>query len=459
MLSMTRRKVRPRKSGGRRRRPFFGWWVAWAGCGLYLLNALAFTYGFSLFIEPLSREFGWSRSAISLIWSATLGVGAVVAIPAGWAIDRWGPRPVALIGAPLVGIGWLLVTLVPNYPLFFLVYAGILGLGLQPALVIAGQAAVSNWFRRDRSQAFSLVSAGAGLAGLVGVPVLGWLLASGDWRLAARALGLAIICAGIPLALLLRAHPEQSGVQPDGGPRPQTGGRSGHWPSRLARRWSGRLPAALRRPPDFESSYTPAEAGATRVFWLLMIVTTARFVGMGVVTLHLVAYLQKQGFSPAIASAALGLGLVASLPGRAGFGWLADRIVSRWVLALCLVFQALSLVPVILATGQGYLYLYAALWGIGLGSEPLIGSIRADYFGHQYFGTISGYFTWPQVAGRVSGALLGGFVYDWSGSYLTAFLVAAGLFALAALFSLILGQPTPVGGRVPSPRDRVPARS
>jgi MFS family permease len=433
--------------------------VAWAGCGLYLLNALAFTYGFSLFIEPLGREFGWSRSAISGVWSATLGFGALVAVPAGWAIDRWGSRPIALIGAPLVGLAWLLITVVSDYPTFFVVYAGVLGLGLQPALVIAGQAAVSTWFRRDRGQAFSLVSAGAGLAGLVGVPVLGWLLASGDWRLAARALGLAIIVAGIPLALLLRSRPHPDGIGPSGALQRETGPRAGREQSGLARDWTALLPAALRRQADADTSYTPAEAGATRVFWLLMIVTAARFVGMGVVTLHLVSYLQRQGFSTSAASAALGLGLAASLPGRAIFGWLADRVASRWVLALCLVFQAFSLLPVMLATGRAHLYLYAALWGMGLGSEPLIGSIRADYFGHRYFGTISGYFTWPQFVGRIAGALLGGAVYDWSGSYRIAFLVATGLFAGAALLSMRLGPPTPVSPSAAAPRDTMRVRS
>jgi MFS family permease len=201
-----------------------------------------------LFIEPLSREFGWSRSAISGVWDVTLVVSALVAVPAGRAIDRWGPRPIALAGVPLVGAGWLLVTVVSGYRTFFVVYAGALGLGLQPALVIAGQAAVSRWFRRDRAQAFSLLSAGAGLAGLVGVPALGWLLASGDWRLAARTLGLAIILAGVPLAWLLRAHPDH-GQGPDRrhapGPAPRGTASEASW--RAGGRHVCPPPCAVRR--------------------------------------------------------------------------------------------------------------------------------------------------------------------------------------------------------------------
>ena len=307
----------------------------------------------------------------------------------------------------------------------------------------AGQAAVTNWFRRDRGQAFAIRSQGPGVAGLVGVPVRGWRLSIGDWRLAARVLSLVILILGLGLSLLLRPDPARYSQAPDGGDPPAKPRASSNWLRRVVVAWSHRIPRALRRGPLPDGSYTPAQARASLVFWLLMVVYLSRFVGMGVVTLHLVPYLQKQGFSPTTASFALGLGLAASLPGRAIFGWAADRFATRWVLTLCLILQALSLVPIMLAAGQGSLYLFAALWGLGLGSENLIQSIRAEYFGQQYFGTISGYFTWPQMLGRMSGALLGGLVLDWSGSYLAAFLVAAALFALAAVFALVAGEPAP----------------
>jgi predicted MFS family arabinose efflux permease len=94
-----------------------------------------------------------------------------------------------------------------------------------------------------------------------------------------------------------------------------------------------------------------------------------------------------------------------------------------------------------LASGQGGLYLYAVLWGLGLGSENLIHSIRAAYFGQRYFGIISGYFTWPQMLGRMSGAVIGGIALDLMRSYLGAFLLAASLFALAAAVALVVNPP------------------
>ncbi|HEX2173575.1 MAG TPA: MFS transporter [Dehalococcoidia bacterium] len=437
---------------------FFGWWIAWAGCWLYFLNALAFTYGFSLFVEPLSREFGWSRAAISAVWSATLGVGMISAVPAGWALDRWGARAVALATVPLVAAGWIGVTLVTSYWAYFLVFAGLVGLGIQPALVMAGQSAVANWFRRERGQAFAILSQGAGLAGIFGVPLIGWLLSLGDWRVAARALGLLILVAGLGLSLVLRPDPARYHLEPDGGSTPDSRRSRSDRPRRDT--WRERLPAALQRTAPADTSLTPVEARATLTFWLLMGVYVARFVGMGVVTLHLVPYLQQQGHPAATASFALGLGLAASLPGRAIFGWAADRIATRWLLGVCLICQAASLVPVLLAGGESGLplYLYAVLWGLGLGSENLIHSIRAEYFGQQFFGVISGYFTWPQMIGRMSGALIGGVILDQLGSYLAAFLIAAALYGLAAGLAFACGRPTPPARSSPADPAQIPLR-
>src|SRR5580658_4574585 len=58
-------------------------------------------YAIGLFTDPLAREFGWSRSAISL-WSAwQFGALACITPVAGVLMDRFGTRPVALISIPL----------------------------------------------------------------------------------------------------------------------------------------------------------------------------------------------------------------------------------------------------------------------------------------------------------------------------------------------------------------------
>lgn len=429
---------------GGRPRVYFGWWIAWAGCWLYFLNALAFTYGYSLFVDPWSQEFGWSRAAISAVWSATLGVGLISALPAGWAIDRWGPRAVALVSVPFVAAGWAGITLVSDYAAFLILFAGAVGLGMQPAFVMAGQAAVTRWFTRSRAQAFAVLSTGAGLAGLIGVPAFSWLLATLGWRTSAWLLAALVLCLGGGLSLLLRPAPTSPEPVGDGPPA----ARSPTEPERF------RVPAWLRRIEPPSGSFTPAQARRSGSFWLLMIVYVTRFVGMGVVTLHLVPYLQTQGVAATVAGGALGLGLAISLPGRAIFGWLADRLATAWVLAVCLVFQALSLVAVLSGAGGGALIFFAVCWGLGLGSESLIHSIRADYFGQRFFGTISGYFTWPQMIGRMSGALAGGLIYDLAGGYAPAFVLATLLYLASAVTALTMRRPAEPGpdGAPPTPR-------
>src|SRR5580692_1189119 len=79
-----------------------GWTVlAAAMIGVSLCVTGLPNYAIGLFIDPLAREFGWSRSAISL-WSLwQMGALACITPVAGVLIDRFGTRPIALISIPL----------------------------------------------------------------------------------------------------------------------------------------------------------------------------------------------------------------------------------------------------------------------------------------------------------------------------------------------------------------------
>src|SRR5580693_10469732 len=77
---------------------FYGWWVVLASAfGLFWGIPIS-VYSFSVFFRPLMQEFHVGRAAVSLAFTLTLFAGALSAPPAGWLIDRYGPRRVILIG-------------------------------------------------------------------------------------------------------------------------------------------------------------------------------------------------------------------------------------------------------------------------------------------------------------------------------------------------------------------------
>src|SRR5580700_5841988 len=78
------------------RRIFYGWWVVLGSAfGLFWGVPIA-VYSFSVFFKPLMQEFHAGRAAVSLGFTVQLFVGALSAAPAGWLIDRFGPRRVIM---------------------------------------------------------------------------------------------------------------------------------------------------------------------------------------------------------------------------------------------------------------------------------------------------------------------------------------------------------------------------
>ena len=102
---------------------YYGWVIVGAsGTAVFARMAPAITT-LSVFIYPMSQEFGWSRTLISGAVS-TGAVSALVFSPViGWAIDRYGFRPVLVISALTLGVAmtslaWAVVPIT-----FYLAYA------------------------------------------------------------------------------------------------------------------------------------------------------------------------------------------------------------------------------------------------------------------------------------------------------------------------------------------------
>ena len=70
-----------------RRGFYYGWWIVFASAAIIFLSAGTFFYGFGLLVAPLTREFGWSRAAISAAFSLRTEVGGIAAPLVGFAID------------------------------------------------------------------------------------------------------------------------------------------------------------------------------------------------------------------------------------------------------------------------------------------------------------------------------------------------------------------------------------
>jgi sugar phosphate permease len=294
--------------------------------------------------------------------------------------------------------------------------------------------AVAYWFRKKRGRALALMTVGGGSSGVM-VVVLASLIAAFDWRTALLIMGLIQWAICIPLALMVRNRPQDLGLLPDGEP---------------ALPAEQQAAADERQGPtvDVEGSredegLTMSQALRNRSFWLLA--SGMSLIGLGslAVIAHQVAFLEEDmGFSPLIASVAQMAVPIVSLAGRLGFGWLADYVDKRKVLAVAYLFIAVGIV--LMATVQSawqvplYLMIFAPGWGGSISVRP---ALQAEYFGLRAFGGIQGLMFFVGSVGSFTGPIFAGAIYDVMDSYRPAFLMVA-LAVLAAVPTVLaVGRP------------------
>lgn len=410
-----------------KRRIFYGWWIVAAGTVAQTLQGGLYFYGFSVFFVPLINEFGWSRAELSGVFSLSRMESGFSGPVEGFLTDRFGPRKLSLCGMILMGTGFVLLSRVQSIVLFYLVFIFMVAWGTSMGTQTSVQTAISNWFIRKRSLAFGVYLTGVGIGGLL-VPLLTWLVTNAGWRTTSFMIGIVVWIVGIPLALVLRHRPEQYGEVPDG------------------------LQAIEEPKPDKQNKivdlpevhFKPVDALKTRAFWLLATAFALRITATNGVTLHLIPYLQDMGFTPDVAGLTLGAVGVMSIIGRAGLGYLGDIFSKRYVLVISHFGIAVGIVLLMSVHGLWSAVLFVIIFSVPYGGAiPLSYSIRGDYFGRKAFGAISGMIGFIQMIGTVGGPLIGGYVYDVTGSYHLAFLLFVTMCCFAGTLMLVARRPSP----------------
>src|SRR5437870_4671290 len=89
------------------RKPLFRWGQLLMGivCMAMIANL---QYGWTLFVNPIADKHGWSRAAIQVAFTIFVLTETWLVPIEGYLVDRFGPRPVVLVGGLLCGLGWVL---------------------------------------------------------------------------------------------------------------------------------------------------------------------------------------------------------------------------------------------------------------------------------------------------------------------------------------------------------------
>jgi len=379
--------------------------VAVSAIGLSVSIGTVVVYSFAVFLKPLTQEFHWSRSEVSVAISLTNLMVTLGSPAAGRLVDRVGGRAVILpsvllLGAVLVAFYFLGGHLWQLYLLYSL--AGVVGLG---ATSLTYSRVVASWFDARRGVALGLSTSGIGVGAFILPSLAQWLIGLAGWRFAYVALGVIAVLIPFPLvALFLRDAPSAAGIQP------------------ADRARNHRSP--VRELPEL----TRSEALRTRIFWQMLILFFLVSTCVNGTVVHLSALLTDRGSAPQAAALAISLFGGAAVVGRIVTGYLVDRFFAPYVIAV--LFSGTATALALLAAGStGMLASLAAmLMGLGLGAEAdVMPYLISRYFGLRALGELFGYVFGFYTLGVVVGPLLMGAGFDITGSYrvpLTGFTIA-----------------------------------
>jgi MFS family permease len=383
-----------------------------AGCAIAVLS-----FGPRSAIGAFQRDVlvdnGWTRDVFSLaiaLQNLLWGLGQPVA---GAFADRFGAVRVLIGGALLYTAGLSLMGL-STTPLMFDLSAGVLvGFGLSGAsfnLVLGAFGRLVPEHRR--SMAFGFGTAAGSLGQFLFSPLAVGLIQSVGWRNTSYMFA-AMMLAIVPLAFALSAPKEAPA--PDAAPAP-TVGRA------IIEAFSHR-------------SYVLLVAGYFTCGFQLAFITT-----------HFQIYLTDRGLDPRVGGWAFAMIGIFNMVGSLASGWLGSRMPRRYILSFIYFARALAtLVFLVVPATPASALLFGAITGLlWLSTVPPTSSLVGVMFGTRYFAMLYGFTFVSHQIGGFLGALLGGSIYEATGSYNPVWALSIALGVASALINLpIEEKPAP----------------
>jgi MFS family permease len=348
---------------------------------------------FTVFLKPISEDFGWDRAQVVSVYSLTWLAGGLTAPLVGRLFDHSGPRTVYSLGLLLLG-GAFLVASHAQYLWQFQLSIGLcVGIGIAFIGNVPNSILLGRWFGPRLPTAMAILYSATGAGVLILLPASQLLIDHVGWRGAYQIFGSIVLFLLLPLLVL---------------------------PWRL---FSTGSPHVVKKTdPDFvDEGWTLASAMRHHAFWALFATFFFTAIGMYAISAQIVAYLIDAGFPPLQAATAWGFYGVVLLFGMLGVTSL-DGIIGRRPSVL--LSYAISIIGIILLwliqwyPNYWLLTGFVVCFGSMIGSRgPLLTATAMKIFRGERVGTIYGTISIGSGLGSALGSWSGGLIHDWAHSY------------------------------------------
>jgi len=358
-------------------------------------------YGLPFFFDYWVTDFGWSRATVTSgpVFGKII-IGPLFGFLAGWFIDRFGPKKLLIFGIMICGFAVIGLSRMTSLFEFYFLYM-LMSLGYMCGGPLPNQVLISRWFSSSRGKAMGIAYLGIGIGGMFVPQIAKWLNMHLDWGSSLTVLGALMLVISLPMALFVKENPP------------------GH--SKGAKKDEPKIPFSLIL--------------KNRNFYLLAIGSMCSIGAVAGISQNLKLFFSLDlKYSQGEAANVISLVLAASIIGRLLMGWLADRYHKKYVMMLIYSLVSTSILLLFFASTPGVIYVFAFIFGIGLGGDyMIIPLMAAELFGLKVMGRVMGLVLTVDGIGEAMGPVAAGGIRDHSGSYALGF---AALIALSLLGTL-----------------------
>jgi OFA family oxalate/formate antiporter-like MFS transporter len=393
------------------------WWIAVASVTMQM--ALGGFYSWSVFRIPLSTQFGWTISQVTVIFTInTLGLG-FGSFLAGLLLNRKGPRLVAWLGGFLWGSGVFLASLSAHRLWWLYLSYGVIGGNGLGFCYIVPLGVLVKWFPEHRGLVTGLAVGGVGAGSLVVAPVATRLIQTAGVLPTFAYLGVAYFIVIVLAGSFMRNPPV--GWKPEG--------------------W---IPTAAQISQRAARDYSLGETVKTWQFWTLCLLFCLNSIaGISLIS-QAAPIFEEMGRMTAIAAGGMvGIVSIANGGGRLFWGWVSDVATRKATLFFMFLIQAVLFWIFPNLTSATFLgiaaFVIVLCYGGGFGIMP---AFAADYFGPRNVGSIYGLMFIPWSFAAAFGPLAFAYLRQVTGSYGRALYIIAGVMAVSTVLPGILFPPS-----------------
>ena len=394
---------------------YYGWVVVAAASTVVFARMAPAITTLTVLIFPISQQLGWSRTLIAGSVSAGAIASLALAPAVGWAIDRFGARPVLVVSVLALGVAMLSLAWA-TIPLTFYIAFASARVVFHTSAPIGASTVAARWFIAKRGRAIGVIFLIGAVGGIVYTMVASLVVESYGLKTTWIVIGLMVLVISVAPSLLLVAdRPEDVGLLPDGD-EPAAD---------VARKMSPTSAfSEVEKMTSEEDSWSLSDAVRSGTFWLLILMGFACYFVHTSIGVHMGAYFRDIGLGATSAALAVSVSWIVSAIGSLVWGWVTDRIQVRYAYCGMFLFQAGSTLYLMFTGGTVGVFLASALFGVvSAGSNVVPSVIYANYFGRSSLGKIRGLGEVGVLLGQGTGPVIAGVLFSLQGGYDTIFAV------------------------------------